>query len=147
MEDPMKTNMKQSMKVILLAALLAAPLSVNANWFGNNGGGNDFFGSSGEWKMGPNGPYYDDSGWPVWTPMYWMDEMMDSFDNNDNNWGGYGGGYNNMPYGNMMPYGYAAPNYGYGAPYGYPQIVPVVPAPVVPAPMKQAEPAAKPTAK
>ena len=134
----MRTNMKQSAKIILLAALLAAPFSANANWFGNNGGNNNFFGSSGEWKMGPNGPYYDDSGWPVWTPMYWMDEMMDEFDNNDNNWG-YGGynNYNSMPYGNMMPYGYTAPNYGYGVPYAYPQVAPVVPAPVAPAPMAQ----------
>lgn len=136
----MKIQLKKSAKVVLLTALLAAPFSAQADWFG----GNDFFGNNGEWKMGPNGPYWDDSGWPVWTPMYWMDEMMDSFD--DNNWGGnnWGGGsnwgnngYNNMPYGNMMPYGYGAPTYNYNMPYA-----PAPVAPVTPAPQSKAVPAA-----
>jgi len=128
MENKMKIKIKESAKIILLAALFAAPFSAQANWFGGNG--NNFFGNNGEWKIGPNGAYWDDSGWPVWTPMYWMDEMMDSFDNNNgwggnNNWGN-NGGYNNMPYGNVAPYGYAAPNYGYAMPYAMPA-VPVVP--------------------
>ncbi len=128
----MKTKIKESAKIILLTALLAAPFSAQADWFGGNG--NNFFANNGEWKNGPNGPYWDDSGWPVWTPMYWMNEMMDSFDNNwdGNNWGNYGGynniPYGNMPYGNVAPYGYAAPNYGYGVPYyAIPPAMPVVP--------------------
>ena len=50
--------------------------------------------------------------WPVWTPMYWMEEM-DDFSGSDF-FGGSG------PYG-YWPYGYSAPYgaYGYG-PYGYP---------------------------
>lgn len=129
----MKTQLKKSAKIILLTALLAAPFSAQADWFGGN---------NGEWKMGPNGPYYDDSGWPEWTPMYWMDEMMDAFDSDSfggNNWGsnfggynGYNNGYNNMPYGNMMPNGY-----NYNMPY--------LPAPVAPAP--QVAPAATTPAK
>jgi len=124
----MKTKIKQNAKIILLTALLVAPFSAQANWFGGNNG-NNFFGSSGEWKNGPYGPYWDDSGWPVWTPMYWMNEMMDSFDNNNwgsNNWGN-NGYYNNMPYGNVAPYGYAAPNYGYATPYYTMPATPVVP--------------------
>jgi len=92
----------------------------------------DFFGgNNGEWKMGPNGPYWDESDWPEWTPMYWMEEFFDSWD--DNNWGGnnWGGNYGNpgygygMPYGNFQaPYNYGNPYGGYG--YGYPQ-APVAP--------------------
>jgi hypothetical protein len=26
---------------------------------------------------------YDDNDWPEWTPMYWMEEMMDEWDDND----------------------------------------------------------------
>lgn len=51
--------------------------------------------------MGPNGYYWDESNWPEWTPMYWMEEFMDNWGNNNNNnnnnfnGGGYGrpGGY------------------------------------------------------
>ena len=114
----MKTKIKQTAKIILLAALLAAPFSAQANWFGSN---------NGEWKTGPYGPYWDESDWPVWTPMYWMDEMMDSFDNNNwggNNWGG--GAYNAVPYGNVAPYPYGVPNYA--MPYGYPATPAVTPA-------------------
>ncbi|HPQ94937.1 MAG TPA: hypothetical protein PLN94_05075, partial [Thiolinea sp.] len=86
--------------------VLSASASANFDFFDNN---------DGEWKMGPYGPYYDSNDWPEWTPMYWMQEMMDSFDDNNNynyggmpfmNGGGYGmppfGGYNGIP----MPYGY-----------------------------------------
>ncbi|MBJ6608935.1 MAG: hypothetical protein JG718_01105 [Candidatus Thiothrix moscowensis] len=77
----------------------------------------DFFGgNNGEWKMGPYGPYYEESDWPEWTPMYWMDEMMNSFDDDDEDFMGgmpfmgnnnnFGGmpfmGNNNYP---VMPYG------------------------------------------
>ncbi len=120
------------MKHILLAILLAtATTGVQASdWFGG--------GNNGEWKMGPNGPYWDESDWPEWTPMYWMEEFMDSFDDDDE-WGGnrfgfggnnygspYGGGYGQAPYGygapaapyGAAPYGYAAP----AAPYAYPTV-------------------------
>ena len=121
------------MKNLILAfALVFASVSVttatNADMFGG--------GNNGEWKMGPNGPYWDESDWPEWTPMYWMEEFMDEFDNNNwggggNNWGGnnYGGGYG-MPYGGQpqAPYGYGMP---YGN-YGYPAM-PSVPAPAAPA--------------
>lgn len=101
-------------KVILVILISLAPIvstSVDASGFFNS--------NNGEWKMGPNGPYWDESDWPEWTPMYWMEEFMDSWDNN--NWGG-----NNYGYGN---YNYAAPYnaypYGYNVPYGnytYPQL-------------------------
>ena len=105
----MKTKIKQIVKTTLLVTLLSAPFSAQANWFGSNGG---------EWKMGPYGPYWDENDWPVWTPMYWMDEMMDSFDNN--NWGGnnWSGAYNVAPYTYPMPY------YGYPA---TPLVTPIVP--------------------
>jgi hypothetical protein len=71
----------------LLALALLSGTSLNAAaWGGNNG-----------WDWNP---------WPVWTPMYWMEEMV-----GDNGW--YDG-----PYGNG-PYGYSPYNYGYGYnPYG-----------------------------
>jgi len=130
------------MKKILLALLLAtaATGAQASDWFGG--------GNNGEWKMGPNGPYWDESDWPEWTPMYWMEEFMDSFDDDDD-WGGnrfgfggynygspYGGGYGQAPYGYgaapMAPYGYAAPAVPavpaapYGN-YGYPPATPQVP--------------------
>lgn len=114
--------MKKVSLLAVLAATLVASGSASADWFGDR------------WGSG-NG--YND--WPVWTPMYWMEEMADSVDNNG--WGGRNNGYGyGMPpaqygYGMpapMAPYGYApapvAP-YGYGmppAPYGY------APAPVAP---------------
>ncbi|WP_308874124.1 hypothetical protein [Thiothrix subterranea] len=67
----------------------------------------DFFGgNNGEWKMGPNGPYYEESDWPKWTPMYWMEEMMDSFDDDDS-YGGNNGFMGGMPFmgnNNNMPF-------------------------------------------
>ncbi len=118
-------KIKESAKIVLLTALLAAPFAAQASdWFGGN---------DGEWKMGPNGPYWDESDWPVWTPMYWMEEMMDSFDDDDDNiWGYNRGGFNNMPFGNMMPYGGGyAPNYGYRAPAPY-ALPPVPVRPAIP---------------
>ncbi len=100
------------MKNLLIGLVLAlSATTANADFFGGN---------DGEWKMGPNGPYWDESDWPVWTPMYWMEEMMDSFDSNDgfNNFGfnGSSANYPQMPY---TGYGYPAAPYGYG--YSYPQ--------------------------
>ena len=72
---------------LLVAGLLLFFSASSYAWWGNNG-----------WN-GWN-PY------PVWTPMYWAEEM---FDNND-----YG------PYGPYGPYGYGGyPPYGYGNYPGY----------------------------
>ncbi|MDB4522084.1 sulfur globule protein CV1, partial [Gammaproteobacteria bacterium] len=68
--------MKKVLSVSLGALLLAASLSASAFW-GNNGWG--------------NGGGYND--WPVFTPMYWMEEMSDSWDDDDYYGGGYGPGY------------------------------------------------------
>ena len=120
-------------KLIIMLTLVMATFSMTttaqANWFGG--------GNNGEWKMGPNGPYWDQSDWPEWTPMYWMEEFMDNWDNNDNGWsnGGnygnygnygppYGGGYQMNPYGNM-PYGYLPPAGGYT--YPAPPMIPTIP--------------------
>lgn len=133
--------MKKIMTVLALALLTS---TVQADFFGGN---------NGEWKMGPNGRYWDESDWPEWTPMYWMEEFMDSFDDDDD-YGGYGGGYGGgyrgmpaMPYGNsgapimpgypMAPYGgYAYPATPYGGGYGYPSapVPPVQIAPTLPRP-------------
>jgi len=118
-------------KLILMLILTIATVSTTsvatANWFGNN--------NNGEWKMGPNGPYWDESDWPEWTPMYWMEEFMDSWDDNNNNYGGgYGvpySGYGMTPYGggnyNQAPYGYIPPTGNYQ--YQYPTIpaMPTIP--------------------
>ena len=100
-------------KLILVLMLLVASVNSQANWFNSN---------NGEWKMGPNGAYWDDSNWPEWTPMYWMEEFMGEFDNNG--WGGSNNGNYSMPYGaysgyGMTPYNYQPnPYYGYISPYG-----------------------------
>lgn len=108
-------------KLFMVAALVAMLVSVNANafWGGNNNGS------------------YDYNDWPVWTPMYWMEEMSNEFDNNG--WGnGNGNGYG--PYNNGYGGGYGAPyGGGYGMPYGnpafypYSNAYPAAPAPVAPA--------------
>jgi hypothetical protein len=100
----------------LLVGLSLLALSAGAS-------ASDFFGGGdGEWKMGPYGPYYEESDWPEWTPMYWMDEFMNEWDSDDENYGGFGG----MPFmggGNpgMMPYG-AGPMM---APMGAPMMAPM----------------------
>lgn len=117
----------------IVMATFSMTTTVQANWFGG--------GNSGEWKMGPNGPYWDESDWPEWTPMYWMEEFMDEWGNDNNNWGNGGGNYgNNGNYGapnggyNMNPYGYGNMPYGYMPPAGgYGYAYPVPPAPAVPA--------------
>lgn len=111
--------MKKVSLLAVMASLLVASGSASADWFGDRWGGN-----------GGNG--YND--WPVWTPMYWMEEMADSVDNNGFTGNrGYGNGYGapmQAPYNAQPPYGYGAPApmpapYGYGAPapmpapYGY----------------------------
>lgn len=108
-------------KSLALFAIISIAFSVNANafWGGNNS----------------NDPW-DDNDWPVWSPMYWMEEMSDEFDNNS--WGG--NSYNGYGYGHQ-PYGYAPPmpQYGpYSSPYSgqtpYPQYAPGYNAPNYPAP-------------
>ena len=118
-------------KIITLSILSLLMTTAQANFFGSN---------DGEWKMGPNGPYWDESNWPEWTPMYWMEEFMDSWDDDDDNYygGGYGmpgGGYGfqGMPYNGgypMTPYGGGGGYYPYPAmPYGYAPQIPAVPTP------------------
>jgi len=117
--------------IMMLFGVLSS-FNVNADFFGGN--------DCPPWE-------YDCNDWPEWTPMYWMEEMSDEWDNNDDDYyryggmgpygmpGGYGMPYGGMPYGGMpygggmmpppAPYGYGAPPpapYGYGAPqapYGY----------------------------
>lgn len=111
-------------KLLIGLSLLAFSAGASAN---------DFFGgNNGEWKMGPQGPYYEESDFPEWTPMYWMEEMMDSFDSED----GYGGGdegfmggmpfmgnNSNMPFmGNNNNYPMMAPQMG--MPMGTPMMAP-----------------------
>ncbi len=119
-------------KLLIGLSLLAFSAGASAN---------DFFGgNNGEWKMGPQGPYYEESDFPEWTPMYWMEEMMDSFDSED----GYGGGdegfmggmpfmgnNSNMPFmGNNNNYPMMAPQMGMpmmapqGMPMGTPMMAP-----------------------
>ena len=110
---------------VFIAALSFTSTTQASDWFGG--------GNNGEWKQGPYGMYWDDSGWPEWTPMYWMEEFMDEFDNNSwggNNWGGNNWGSNNfggygMPNGgyNINPYQYNMPNGN----YMYPQMIPQLP--------------------
>jgi hypothetical protein len=124
-------------KLLIGLSLLALSAAANANFFDSN---------NGEWKMGPNGPYYEKNDWPEWTPMYWMDEMMDSFDDNNDNSSGFGNmpfmgnnnsnGFGNMPFmgnnngngfGNMPFMGNNNNNYPpmvYGAPMMAPQMMP-----------------------
>jgi opacity protein-like surface antigen len=89
-------NMKKVAFSVVAALSLMAASAANASWFGGN---NNSYGG------------YDDNDWPEWTPMYWMEEMMDEWDNNDDEdyyrYGGQG----------------FAPRYGYG-PMPYPQQYP-----------------------
>lgn len=90
--------------------LITFSANINAFWGGNNS----------------NDPW-DDNDWPVWSPMYWMEEMSDEFDNNS--WSG-GNGYGYQPYG----YAPSMPQYGpHSTPYSgqapYPQYAPGYPAP------------------
>lgn len=98
--------MKKLLLTTITAAAMALSATAHAGWFGNN---NSWGG-------------YDDNDWPEWTPMYWMEEMMDEWDDDDDEWGGSGYG----------------PRYGYGgyggyAPMPYPQM-PYAPMPYNPAP-------------
>lgn len=139
------------MKKFLVALMLSASaVTAQADGF-------DFFSNDGEWKMGPNGPYYEEGDWPQWTPMYWMEEFMNVWDD-DNGYGSGSYGAMPMPYG-AMPYGgapmmmppanFAAPGMmpmpampmpGMQAPMTMPAMpVPAAPAPAVVAPAPAAE--------
>jgi len=73
---------------------------------------------------------YDCNDWPEWTPMYWMEEFADSFDDDEDYWrygyGPYGAPpmYGPAPYGpppGVAPYGRPLPPPGFApAPYGRP---------------------------
>jgi len=105
-------------KTALLAVLILSSISFNAQAFW--GGNNNFFGNNG-WG----------NSWPVWTPMYWMEEFTGDNDyyGNANPWGG--APMNNMPYNtnpwsngsnngaNFPPNGYSP--YSGGSNMGYPQ--------------------------
>lgn len=99
--------MKKWVAIATTALTLGVAQSASAGWNDNWGGGNG----------------YND--YPTWTPMYWMDEMFNTFDNNDfggNNmpWGwnrGGNRGYNNGYY-PQQGYGYGYPQQGYGYPQG-----------------------------
>jgi len=123
-------------KLLIGLSLLAFSASASAG---------DFFGgNNGEWKMGPYGPYYEESDWPEWTPMYWMEEMMDSFDDEDS-YGGNNGFMGGMPFmGNNSNMPFMGNNNNYpmmGAPMmappmGAPMMAPPMGAPMMaPAPM------------
>lgn len=90
-------------KALLVGLMLMFSYSAQADFFGSN--------DCPPWA-------YDCNDWPEWTPMYWMEEMSNEFDNN-NDYYGYG-----APYGGPMPYGpapYGAPMpYGGPGPYGAP---------------------------
>ena len=125
-------------KLLIGLSLLAFSAGANADFFGGN---------NGEWKMGPYGPYYEESDWPEWTPMYWMEEMMDSFDDEDSYGGNNGfmggmpfmGNNSNMPFmGNNNNYPMMAPQMGYpmmAPPMGAPMMAPPMGAPMMAPPM------------
>ena len=87
------------LRLAILAGLLFLAAAPAQAWWGGNG-----------WDWNP---------WPVWTPMYWAEEMFDDNDYYGGPWGGYGpyyGGYGGYPYNSGYYGGY--PNYGnYGYPY------------------------------
>lgn len=139
-------------KFLVGLSLLALSSVASADFFGG--------GNNGEWKMGPYGPYWDANDWPEWTPMYWMQEMSDSFNNDDNNGGWnmpfFGNGSNfggNFPFGNGSNFGGTMPFFGnnpYGAmPYGYapmPYPQPMMPYGAAPMPAPMPAPAPLTTA-
>lgn len=148
-------------KFLIALSLFSLASTASADFFGS--------GNNGEWKTGPYGSYWEENEWPEWTPMYWMQEMSDSFSNDNNNGFNFGNrlSNSNMPFfgnnsnnGNygmpMMPYGYSyqqmpmmpyaapsMPNYGgYGMPNMQAPIAPILPAaPINTAPGPSAQPA------
>ena len=89
----MKNQLLKSAVISVIAgAISLSATQATANMFNNNNA--------------PNGYYSDYNNWPEWTPMYWMEEMSNEFDNN-----GWNNNYNYPP----GPYG---PPPVYGQPYG-----------------------------
>lgn len=116
-------------KLLIALSLFGLAHTASADFFGG--------GNNGEWKTGPYGPYWEENDWPEWTPMYWMQEMSDSFsDDNNNNGFNFGNrfGNGNMPFfGNNSNYGYG--NYGMPMmPYGYNYQMPMMPYGAAPMP-------------
>ncbi|HIJ22307.1 MAG TPA: hypothetical protein HPP65_02990 [Gammaproteobacteria bacterium] len=102
--------MKKIAFSMLAAAAIMASSVASASWFGSN---NNYGG-------------YDDNDWPEWTPMYWMEEMMDEWDNNDDeDYYRYGGN------GFAPRYGYAPMPYP-AMPFQAPAVAPRAAAPVAP---------------
>ena len=118
------------MKKLLIGLLLVTATTTASANFDFFGGGNE-----GEWKMGPNGAYWEEgSSWPEWTPMYWMEELMDNVGNNDNsNFAGM------MPFGNNNSYNTAMPYGGFPQqpmmPYAPQAMMPVMPVAPIAAPV------------
>ena len=80
--------MKTRLSLLIAGMMLLFSVTSYA-WWGNNGWGG--------WNT-----------YPVWTPMYWTEEM-------------FGGNYGPYGYGGYPGYGYGGPGYGYGGPgYGGP---------------------------
>ncbi len=107
---------KKLIKTILLLSMLGTVSVSSANgFFGNNNGFGNFFGGNNN-----NGC----TDWPIWTPMYWMEEMSgNSFGNNKNcNSGNNGYNGNNYP----APYQSAYQN-PYSNPYPNPYQTPYQP--------------------
>ena len=103
--------MKKILALTLGGLLMASTLNASA-WWGDD-------------------DYWDDNDWPVFTPMYWMEEFFDIWDDDydDYYWGAPG------YYGTPYAYGYGAPYYGpapyyggYAPYYGVPSYQPPVPA-------------------
>jgi hypothetical protein len=103
--------MKARVAAVLFGLLVS--LNASAGWFGNDNG-------------------WDDSDWPEWTPMYWMEEMFDSFDDDDD-------------YYRYGPRGYAP--YGYAQPYAMAPYQGQVPHAQMPAPVAPQAPEAPAAAK
>ena len=101
--------MLKMIRTMSVSALLMFSVNASADFFGGD--------DCPPWA-------YDCNDWPEWTPMYWMEEMSNEFDDDDDYYR-YGGGPWGAPYGGPMPYGppMGAP-YGGPAPYGPPMGAP-----------------------
>ena len=63
---------KALLRTAVTTALLALASTAHAGFFNDN-----------------NDPW-DDNDWPEWTPMYWMEEFMDEWDDDDDDYYRYG---------------------------------------------------------
>ena len=117
---------KTTIKTLLLMTMLGTVSVSSANGFGNFFGGNN---NSGFGNFFGGGNNNNCNNWPIWTPMYWMEEMTgSSFGNGFGNNSGFGGFGNNNRNCNNNGYGNYNRNYGgygnsayqnpYQSPYG-----------------------------